>query len=56
MYKRAQEGYLEWLDFDNWKEQAVEKRDVCNVGKLPFVEYVKWVDETSRQRNLNNFY
>jgi len=50
MYKRAQEEYMSWSDFQKWNKQAVEKRNVCHAGDLPLDEFVKWIDETSRQR------
>jgi len=50
MYKRAQEGYMEWSEFEKWNEQAVEKRDICHVGELSYSDFLKWIDETSRQR------
>jgi hypothetical protein len=51
MYKRAQEGYMDWSDFDEWKEQAIVKCDSCHIGGLQFDEFVQWIDETSRQRS-----
>jgi len=50
MYKRAQEGYMEWSDFHKWNRQAVDKRDACHVGELSFDEFVKLIDKTSWQR------
>jgi hypothetical protein len=52
MYKRAQEGYMEWSDFEKWNEKAIEKRDVCHEGDLLYSDFAKWIDETSRQRRL----
>jgi len=50
LYKRAQGGYMDWLDFEDWKKLAIEKRDVCYAGELPSDDFVQWIDETSRQR------
>jgi len=50
MYKRAQEGYMDWSDFDEWKKQALNKRDACHVGELSNNDLVQWIDDTSRQR------
>jgi len=45
-------GYMEQTGFDEWKIKALEKRDACHTSTLPLDEFVKWVDETSRQRRL----
>jgi len=52
MYKRAQGGYMEWSDFEDWKKCAIEKRELCHTGDLPLDEFLQWIDETSRQRKL----
>ena len=50
MYKRAQEGYMDWSGFHKWNEQAVKKRDACNAEFLSYSEFEKWIDKASRQR------
>jgi len=50
MYKRAQEEYMGWSDFHKWNEQAVNKRNTCQAGNLSYNDFMKWIDETSRQR------
>jgi len=50
MYKRAQEGYMEWSDFHKWNKQAVGKRDDCQIEKLSLINFTKWIDETSRRQ------
>jgi len=41
---------MDWSDFHNWNKQAVEKRDASYTEMLPFTEFIKWIDETSRVR------
>lgn len=48
--KRVEFGYMESKEFDEWKEQAVPKRERCLSGELSLEEFTLWVDETSRQR------
>jgi hypothetical protein len=31
-------------EFMKWSDEAVRKRDECLAGKLPFEEFVKWLD------------
>jgi len=50
MYKRAQEGYMDWSDFHRWNKQAIENRDACHADKLSNGDFEKWVDKTSRFR------
>jgi len=52
MYKRAQERYMSWAEFHEWNKQAVKTRNSCYAENLPFNEFVKWIDETSRLRKL----
>ena len=47
---RVEMEYMKKVDFDIWKEEALQKRNDCRAGKLQFDEFVKWIDETSRQR------
>ena len=50
LYKRAQGGYMDWSEFEDWKEQAIRKRDACDTGESSFSDFLKWINETSRQR------
>lgn len=48
--KRVEFGYMEPEEFNEWKEQAVPRRDQCLSGALSLGEFTVWIDETSRQR------
>lgn len=48
--KRVEFGYMEPAEFDEWKAQAVPKREQCLSGTLSLEEFTVWIDETSRQR------
>lgn len=48
--KRVEFGYMEPEDFNEWKAQAVPKREQCLSGALSLEEFTAWIDETSRQR------
>jgi hypothetical protein len=50
LYKRVEMGYMERTDFAVWYITAREKRDACHSGELPLNEFLRWIDETSRQR------
>ncbi|MCL2426503.1 MAG: DUF6076 domain-containing protein [Oscillospiraceae bacterium] len=50
MYNRIEMGYMKRSDFDVWNEEAKKKRDDCRAGKLSHEKFVRWIDETSRQR------
>jgi hypothetical protein len=50
LYKRVEMGYMERLDFADWDVQARKKRDACHAGEVALDEFVRWIDETSRQR------
>jgi len=43
-------GYMKEENFDARKDEVVQKRDDCRAGTLSFDVFVKWIDETSRQR------
>lgn len=48
--KRVELGYMEKEVFQTWAKEAKERCARCQNGELPFEEYKKWLDETSRQR------
>ena len=50
LYKRMEMSYMEQSAFAEWDKQAREKRDICHAGEMPLDEFVRWIDETSRQR------
>ncbi len=48
--KRVEYGYMTPDAFDEWKAQALPKREQCLSGEISFDEFTLWINKTSRQR------
>jgi len=48
--KRVEYDYMTQEGFNTWKALALEKREQCVSGGLPYDDFKAWIDETSRQR------
>ena len=50
LHKRVELGYMEDEAFVEWRNEATRKRDLCLAGGLDRVEFIAWIDRTSRRR------